>query len=58
MKSSIPVFYFSRLREELHLYQKKIVQAARHGWDGDRASRHWSFSSAFLYSLTVITTIG
>ncbi|XP_050677308.1 potassium channel subfamily K member 1 isoform X2 [Leptidea sinapis] len=43
---------------ELLRYQKKIVFAVRHGWDGGRSSRQWSFSSAFLYSLTVITTIG
>ncbi|CAK1541423.1 unnamed protein product [Leptosia nina] len=44
-------------RELLH-YQRKIVVAVHRGWDGGRSSRQWSFSSAFLYSLTVITTIG
>ncbi|KAJ0172866.1 hypothetical protein K1T71_011042 [Dendrolimus kikuchii] len=43
---------------ELKEYQVEIVWAVRHGWDGGRSSRQWSFSSAFLYSLTVITTIG
>ncbi|CAK1590633.1 unnamed protein product [Parnassius mnemosyne] len=43
---------------ELNKYQSKIVTAVRNGWDGGRSSRQWSFSSAFLYSLTVITTIG
>ncbi|XP_049878935.1 potassium channel subfamily K member 15-like isoform X1 [Pectinophora gossypiella] len=47
-----------RISKELHVYQSKIVFAVRHGWDGGRSSRQWSFSSAFLYSLTVITTIG
>ncbi|XP_034827491.1 potassium channel subfamily K member 18 [Maniola hyperantus] len=43
---------------ELKSYQGKIVKAVRRGWDGGRSARQWSFSSAFLYSLTVITTIG
>ncbi|XP_045539207.1 potassium channel subfamily K member 18-like [Papilio machaon] len=47
-----------RLNIELSKYQSKIVSAVRNGWDGGRSSRQWSFSSAFLYSLTVITSIG
>lgn len=43
---------------ELREYQAEVVAAVRHGWDGVRSSRQWSFSSAFLFSLTVITTIG
>ncbi|XP_050353012.1 TWiK family of potassium channels protein 18 isoform X1 [Nymphalis io] len=46
------------ISKELQHYQRKIVVAVRRGWDGGRSSRQWSFSSAFLYSLTVITTIG
>ncbi|XP_013196116.1 potassium channel subfamily K member 18 [Amyelois transitella] len=47
-----------RISSELKQYQVKVVLAVRRGWDGGRSSRQWSFSSAFLYSLTVITTIG
>ncbi|XP_035448270.1 potassium channel subfamily K member 15 [Spodoptera frugiperda] len=47
-----------RIGRELRNYQTKIVMAVHKGWDGGRSSRQWSFSSAFLYSLTVITTIG
>ncbi|PSN36002.1 hypothetical protein C0J52_20003 [Blattella germanica] len=46
---------------ELEDYQEQIVQAIQDGYDGtDNVgdSRQWSFSGAFLYSLTVITTIG
>lgn len=41
-------------------YQKKLVNAVEKGWDGSDSSdiRKWTFASAFLYSLTVITTIG
>ncbi|KAJ8917298.1 hypothetical protein NQ315_002316 [Exocentrus adspersus] len=42
-------------------YQKIIVNFSRRGYDGndDRdSSAQWSFAGAFLYSLTVITTIG
>ncbi|GBP18820.1 hypothetical protein EVAR_93248_1 [Eumeta japonica] len=46
---------------ELLRYQQKIVLARRRGWEGGSGSsgdlRRWNFSSAFLYCLTVITTI-
>uniref|UniRef100_A0A336KA96 CSON005216 protein n=1 Tax=Culicoides sonorensis TaxID=179676 RepID=A0A336KA96_CULSO len=50
--------------KEILKYQNSIVNAAKKGWqggdtspDGD-ISTPWTFSGAFLYSLTVITTIG
>ncbi|XP_017776918.1 PREDICTED: potassium channel subfamily K member 18 [Nicrophorus vespilloides] len=42
-------------------YQSFAVDAIRDGYDGTDDtdySKQWSFSGAFLYSLTVITTIG
>lgn len=47
-----------RIGEEINKYQHTVVSAVRAGWDGGKSSRQWSFPSAFLYSLTVITTIG
>ncbi|XP_018570605.1 TWiK family of potassium channels protein 18 [Anoplophora glabripennis] len=45
----------------LEEYQKIIVNFSRRGYDGtddEDSSAQWSFAGAFLYSLTVITTIG
>ncbi|XP_033223737.1 two pore potassium channel protein sup-9-like [Belonocnema kinseyi] len=50
-----------RVRAELQNYQKEIVSAIKNGYDGVdslEGSKQWSFAGAFLYSLTVITTIG
>ncbi|CAG9861990.1 unnamed protein product [Phyllotreta striolata] len=47
--------------ELLRLYQKLVVNFTRRGFDGTddlTSSAQWSFAGAFLYSLTVITTIG
>lgn len=45
---------------EIMEFQSVLIAAVRDGYDGKnaKASQQWSFSGAFLYSLTVITTIG
>ncbi|RWS29694.1 TWiK family of potassium channels protein 7-like protein [Leptotrombidium deliense] len=47
---------------EIEKFQSEIIKAVRDGFDGktsaDGKPHQWSLSSAFLYSLTVITTIG
>lgn len=51
----------ARVRAELANYQKEIVSAIKNGYEGADTtgeSKQWSFAGAFLYSLTVITTIG
>ncbi|KAI1708838.1 ion channel domain-containing protein [Ditylenchus destructor] len=42
------------------LFQRKCMWAIRRGYDGKEygVSAQWTFTGAFLYSLTVITTIG
>ncbi|XP_013793484.2 TWiK family of potassium channels protein 7-like [Limulus polyphemus] len=44
---------------EIDQFQTDLISAVKKGYDGYEvgASRQWSFSGAFLYSLTVITTI-
>ena len=39
-------------------YQEKLVKAVKSSGDNAKNTENWSFSGAFLYSLTVITTIG
>ncbi|PRD26935.1 UNVERIFIED_CONTAM: twk-7 [Trichonephila clavipes] len=44
---------------EVRRFQKELIVAVKEGYDGKEGSgQQWSFSGAFLYSLTVITTIG
>ncbi|CAD5222422.1 unnamed protein product [Bursaphelenchus xylophilus] len=45
---------------EIKKFQKKCMKAIRQGYDGKEhgVSAQWTFTGAFLYSLTVITTIG
>lgn len=44
----------------MKIYQGIIIQAIRGGWRGhdESGQEQWTFAKAFLYSLTVITTIG
>lgn len=49
------------VRRLLEDHQDFLVEAIRSGYDGSdsaEVTKQWSFSGAFLYSLTVITTIG
>lgn len=48
------------VKTELKNFQQNIVRAVRDGYGGIHNSnvQQWTFSGAFLYSLTVITTIG
>ncbi|CAH0549384.1 unnamed protein product [Brassicogethes aeneus] len=53
--------YKAIMMDELYTYQKLFVNFTRKGYDGftdEETSSQWSFAGAFLYSLTVITTIG
>ncbi|XP_060829338.1 potassium channel subfamily K member 9 [Bombus pascuorum] len=48
----------AKVKTILENYQKKMVMAIKNGYDGGEENKRWSFAGAFLYSLTVITTIG
>lgn len=48
-------FSIRRIHEILVDFQKTVVENQKLG---DDIHKQWSFSGAFLYSLTVITTIG
>ncbi|XP_029159211.1 TWiK family of potassium channels protein 18 [Nylanderia fulva] len=47
----------AKVRDILESYQKKVVSSIKDGYDGVEENK-WTFAGAFLYSLTVITTIG
>lgn len=56
----ISVFFF-RVGDEIFKYQQEIVGAVKQGWPGSSGKvvvNIWSITTALLYSLTVITTIG
>ncbi|CAG9532119.1 unnamed protein product [Cercopithifilaria johnstoni] len=48
------------VHEEVRRFQRKCMWAIKRGYDGREygLSAQWTFTGAFLYSLTVITTIG
>uniref|UniRef100_A0A8D9AX77 TWiK family of potassium channels protein 7 n=1 Tax=Cacopsylla melanoneura TaxID=428564 RepID=A0A8D9AX77_9HEMI len=48
-----------QVSKELKGFQHIVIDNVQKGYEGNRnSSNRWSFSGAFLYSLTVITTIG
>lgn len=52
-------FNFVKVTRLVEAYQNKLVMAMKaSGYDSAKSTDNWSFSGAFLYSLTVITTIG
>jgi hypothetical protein len=49
----------NRVGAEIKIHQDNLVHTARKGFQGDIDSESpWTFAGSFLYSLTVITTIG
>ena len=47
--------------KEIEKFQQNLIQAVREGYDGkDTGSpnQQWSLSGSWMYSLTVISTIG
>lgn len=47
------------VQEHIRSFQDHVIQAVRnHSYEGPTVMDRWSFSGSFLYSLSVITTIG
>ncbi len=47
--------------KEIEKFQQRLIQAVKEGYDGKEVGttgHHWSLSGSWMYSLTVITTIG
>lgn len=46
--------------EEIKLFQRELRKAIKDGYEGQHnaGQEQWSISGAFLFSLTVISTIG
>ncbi|UYV71602.1 hypothetical protein LAZ67_8003827 [Cordylochernes scorpioides] len=46
-----------KVTQEITNFQRDVVKAIKEGYDGRSTREDWSFSSAFLFSITVISTI-
>jgi hypothetical protein len=53
------IVFSNRVGAEIKIHQDNLVQTARKGFQGEiDGEDQWTFAGSFLYSLTVITTIG
>lgn len=51
-----PNLWLDKVKSSVYEYKQTLLSTIRRGYDAKDAQ--WTFSGAFLYSLTVITTIG
>lgn len=61
MNSLNEIDWKKNVAREIKLYQEDMIKFIRNGYDGNDnpfSAKQWRFPGAFLYSLTVITTIG